>query len=201
MPERKWPFPGDAPVTRARKMALAYRQRAERLEARHSDLRKTVNELLEMKNLPVKVRGALLAVALDDAKHETVEGLDTRFLDWGETWHTPIEATYDLDDWVSAKIGGQLIQIPPATLTTLRMRRRITGRWAKGKGVNPHWEFKVRDLYALQDEIRKRGTILGKTRAELGNQRGKVARAVLAGELKPPGTTDSLPGDDGSDPA
>ena len=121
-----WPFPGDSPVARARKMALAYRALAE-----------------EFQNM----------LAAGVAPTNTVADLDKRFRDWGERWVGEKPATYDLDDWVPTTEAADLIQISTGALSRARVRGRIKGEW---RGQRFGYWYQVRDVYALSETVRGR---------------------------------------------
>lgn len=151
-----WPFRGDSNVVRARKMALAYRQLAAEQQQRATRLRAVLTgaDLKALrsidKNLATRIAD-LLKEKVGDPVHE----MDERFLNWGEQWHTPMERTsYDEEEELRTEEAAKLIQIAAGTLLTLRKRGRIKGTYVKDQ--NPHFEFKVADLYKLQSELRGR---------------------------------------------
>lgn len=154
MTDRKWPFPGDSPVVRARKVALAYRTVA--LEAA-SDLQVLAAALSKV-DLSL-VDEEAVQVLIKRRPNDPVAELDERFLQWGEKWHAEQPAR-DLqpDDEVTSKEAGALLNVAPQTVNRMRIRGRIKGRWVKGQFGSPgHWKFKVSDVYALSSELRGRG--------------------------------------------
>lgn len=156
---RQWPFAGDSPVARARKMALAYRSVAAEQSAAVAQLRDLLTEihpkLLKWADneLAGRIHKALAGI------HDTpVAVLDDRFYSWGEEWHTPLPETYELDDWVPAKVAGKLIGISGGSLSRLRRTGRIEATFIGGKGTGDRGRFlyQVRDVYALSSELRGR---------------------------------------------
>lgn len=142
MTERAWPHLGDAPVVRARKVALSYRAQAleyERIIARYQELTKDV----DADKLP------------EPAEVDTAH-LDRKFTEWGESWHCEVEIQYGPDDEVKAKVGGPLIGIDARSLGAMRARGRIKGRWNKPAGSNGHYLYKVADIWELSTKLRGR---------------------------------------------
>jgi len=155
---RKWPFPGDSPIARARKVALAYRTSAQAQEEKLTALREALKHvdlrLLEYDNLPSTdvIRDALK----DDPGVQSVADLDKRFTGWGETWHCPRPATYDDDDYIDAVAAADILQISSGAVHKLRLRGRLKGIWNDSLGSTGGWVFLVRDLYQLSQERRPR---------------------------------------------
>lgn len=142
MSERAWPYPGDAPIVRARKVALSYRTQAleyERIIARYQELTKDVD-----------------ADKLPEPAQIGVADLDSKFIEWGERWHAEIDITYGPEDEVKAKIAGPLIGISGRSIGAMRARGRIKGRWNKPKGDNGHYLYKVADVWELSTKLRGR---------------------------------------------
>jgi hypothetical protein len=150
---KKWPFQGDAPVARARKVALAYRATA----TAHEEALKTIGEALQHIDWPAaeKVLKAIGAIASADT--QTVEQLDQRFTAWGETWHCPRPVHYDDDDYVDSNTAGELIQLAGATIQRYRVEGRIKGIWNEQIGPHGGWVFRVGDLYQFSANRRPRG--------------------------------------------
>lgn len=153
---RGWPFPGDAPVVRARKVALAYRaiaqDQAQQLKAYKDILSKLDRRLLLYDDRQAAARLHALVEHTNDTQ---VEELDQRFADWGQTWHADIPMSYDLDDTVPARIAAELLCIAPGTLGRLRANGRIKGEF---RGRADGFWYRVRDVYALSSEVRGRAT-------------------------------------------
>lgn len=155
----KWPFPRDGISTRARKMALAYRQLAteqhQRAEAFRNVLASLDQRLLRFMDPDT---AEAVAKLIAETTPDPVAELDQRFTSWGEKWHADIEVTYGPDDWVTSAEGGPLIQRHGATLNQMRLRGLIKGRWVKATaGKQPHWEYRVKDVYALQTQLKGQG--------------------------------------------
>ena len=110
----RWPFPGDSPAARARKIALAYR------------------------------------AALEAIDPKTAGELDERFRSWGERWPAPVRS-YNDDEWVTADEAGDLIGISGGTISSLRVRGRIDGKF-DGK----RYLFLVIYVYKLSGDVRGR---------------------------------------------
>ncbi len=159
MTARRWPFPGDAPIVRARRVGLAYRAKARELE----------DKLAEYRELLARVNPSLVKFADNQLANEIqkmlalgpdendVESMDRRFLDWGETWHTPIEISYAPEDEVRSKVAAQLIQVSENTIGKARIHGRLPGRWIKPvDGYPGHFLYKVADVYALSGQLRGR---------------------------------------------
>lgn len=155
---KAWPFPGESPVVRARKMALAYRNVAQQLQADHDRL--------------VELFGRIDPRILDwiddeetrkllknlDKNPDLVGELDKRFREWGETWHAEVVVQYTDDDEVDAKEASKLIHVSANTINRARMRGRITGTFKKKTGDNMgRWYYVVADVYKLSTELRGRG--------------------------------------------
>ena len=151
-----WPYPGDAPVSRARKIALAYRALAETQAEKARELEQLLAEINgKLLKWDDPKRSGKIKALLADLTRDDVTDLDLRFLHWGETWHTPLERTqYDEDDWVTSREAGKILSLDGNSVLMLRRRGRIKGRWVKG--TNPHFEFRVGDLWKLQTERRTR---------------------------------------------
>ncbi len=146
-------------MARARKVALAYRARAEEHAAQARELR---DLLAEINPTLLKFADTELAGRIQKAIKTTVEDvadLDQRFWDWGESWHCPSKQTYEPDDMLPAREAAPLIQVAANTLNRMRLRGRIKGHWkgGKGTGVNGQYLYRVRDVYQLSSELRGRG--------------------------------------------
>lgn len=149
-----WPFPGDAPVVRARKVALAYRSVAQEQQ----------QTIADMQALLAKIDRRLLGftdAALDQAIHAIVNAtpvdlvgdLDRRFADWGQAWHAEVVQEHELDDMVPAKVAASLVHLSYGALQRARVRGRIKGEY---RGTIEGYWYRVRDVYALSSESRKR---------------------------------------------
>ncbi len=131
MSSGQWPFPGDSPIARARKVGLAYRTLAQ-------DLTKQLHDA-----------GITVETAVAD--------LDERFTDWGEKWHCEQVKSLGPDDLVDRNEAAALIGVAGGTLGRLRIRGRIKGQWVKGVFGKPgHYLYKVSDVYQLSTELRGR---------------------------------------------
>lgn len=156
--KRLWPFPGEAPVTRARKVALAYRQVAQQqhqiLAVLSDALDKADTRLLSYDSPAtlVAIKQALAGIPPADPVAE----LDKRFTDWGETFHCEQPAHYEMDDYVTAKIAAQLIHVGPNAVQALRVKGRIKGHWTPDLGTVGGYLYKVRDVYDLSSKLRGR---------------------------------------------
>jgi len=156
---KQWPFDGDAPVTRARKVALAYRATA----ATYADALAAISEALHLIDLRLcnfDQPGAadIITKALAAAgEAQSVTQLDERFTEWGETWHCPRTTAYTDDDYVDAATAAELIALAPGTVHKFRTRRQLPGIWQPDPGGRGKWMFRVGDLYKLAAERRRRG--------------------------------------------
>lgn len=160
MPSREWPFLGDSPVAKARKVALAYRAVAEQqrdalLKAAYI-LGKVDRRLVAYTDPAVlgEIDGTLTAIANIVGE---VGALDKRFRDWGEQWHAEVPVTYEEDDWISGKEAAPLISITPDSLGRLRIDGRIKGKWDPNIGSRGGWTYRVGDVWKLSTEKRGRG--------------------------------------------
>jgi len=168
MKMRRWPFPGDQPVHRARKVALAYRHTAAEYEGVATHLRTIVEAVEEADRRLLAYNSAKTLAALDTAmkaareyldhtrKAETVHNLDERFTTWGETWHCDQPGHYEDDDLVKAGVAAKLIHIAPKTLSTQRIRGRIKGHWDPQMATAGGYWYRVGDVYELSSKLRSR---------------------------------------------
>jgi hypothetical protein len=156
--KKKWPFPGDAPVTRARKIALAYRNQAQQQQAAMLQIREVLEaldrRLINFDNPASieKLDTALKAVT----SAGTVEELDQRFTDWGETWHAEQPDHYEPDDYVKATDAAKIVHVNPKTIATLRINGRLKGHWDPDMGNAGGYWYQVRDLHDLSSKLRGR---------------------------------------------
>lgn len=171
--KRLWPFPGESPVVRARKMVLAYRHLAQQQRdaalTLANALRKADTRLLAFDS-PATLETIKTALkALGD--HDPVAELDKRFTDWGETFHAEQPKHYDLDDFVKASIAAQLIQVAPKTINTMRINGRVQGYWSDDLGSSGGYLYKVRDLYDAAATMPSRGWHRRRSTDTLNNDR------------------------------
>lgn len=158
---RKWPFPGDSPIARTRKVALAYRHLAQEQHRRALELINVLNEITVEQWTELVGDGAdELFKNLHQEFGNPVEDLDKRFYDWGESWHAEQNISYQPDDYVTAQEAATLIQLSWNTIHHMRVRGRIEGVYVpksagSGKGT---WKYKVADIYKLSAECRGRGS-------------------------------------------
>lgn len=164
---KRWPFPGDSILIRARKVALAYRHLAagqEQQLARIRELYAQCDDRLiawEPNEAARKELDGLMRTATP--ADDTVAALDRRFDDWGETWHADVESHYEPEDWVPADVAGQILSVSRNTVGRHRVRGRIEGKFLKQQGNGGGgWYYKVADLYELQTQLRGRGRHFGK---------------------------------------
>ncbi len=146
-----WPFPGDSPIARARKVGLAYRALAKEQEQIIAGLTDAIEKVK---------KGSLDPALLEAPKppNGTVADLDQRFVEWGETWHCDVQRTFGPDDMVKAGDAAALIQVSVGTLGRARIRGVIKGVWNKTEhGYPGHYTYKVSDVYKLSTELRGRG--------------------------------------------
>lgn len=154
---KNWPFPGDAPVSRARKMALAYRALAQQQqEAREQILR--VLEQLDRRLIAFDNPGAVAIIdkAMGELAGDGVKELDERFTQWGETFHAEQPDHYEPDDYVKAKVAAQLINCAPKTISNLRIHGRLPGVWDPNIGSSGGYWYKVSDVYETSSKMRSR---------------------------------------------
>lgn len=150
--KKPWPYPGDAPVTRARKMTGAYRAVAQATEPAVKLLRE-MRASMGSRNL---YRDAVDEVLDAIDKLESTEELDKRFTDWGETWHCPQVHNYDEDDLVPTKIAADIACLSPGHLGNLRIRGRIDATFDRNIEPRGGFRYRVGDLHKLATEVRKR---------------------------------------------
>ena len=179
--KKRWPFPGEAPVTRARKVALAYRNLArelyEALRALNEGAQRQQRAAAALREALEKADARLLSYdspatleAIKTALKELDGGekikdlppedpildLDNRFNSWGESFHAEQPDHYEMDDWVKASVAARLIHISDKTVNTLRVEGRIKGIWDKDVGSSGGYLYKVEDVYALSLTLRSR---------------------------------------------
>lgn len=157
MKARLWPFPGDQPIVRARKMALAYRQ-AHR--DAHSQLRAIADAWQKMDPRIIgwiddDVRDELTKL-MDIGAEETPEALDQRFYEWGEDWHAQVVRAYADDEMITAKEAAAILCITTGGVGNLRSRGRIQGTIVHTPGRTPIFYYKAADVYQLARERRAR---------------------------------------------
>jgi hypothetical protein len=157
--KRLWPFPGEAPVTRLRRMVGAYQhvareQRA--LAVALADALRQADTRLLAYDSPATLQAIKAALkALDDS--DPVAELDKRFTDWGETFHVEQVQHYELDDWVKCSEAAKLIHCTPKTLNELRIKGRIPAQWSRDIGSAGGYLYLVADVYKLSTTMRGRG--------------------------------------------
>ena len=158
MTRLQWPYPGDSPVARARKVAGAYRSLAQEQAAALAQCA-TVLDAVDRRLVAFKDPAVLSQI---DACVKALsaltppEALDTRFREWGEGWHADIPVHYEQDDWVTAKEAAPIVGLNKGTLGQLRIRGRIKGKWDKNLGSRGGWRYRVGDLWKLSTEKRGR---------------------------------------------
>lgn len=145
---KQWPQPGDSPVVKARKVALAYRASAAAFQDQ-------LTALLAIVAANPHV-AAVVSPQLITVDAQTVQQLDERFARWGETWHYPRPTHFHDDDWVSAKVAAEITQLAPGTIHRLRVERRIIGSWSPDLGRTGGYLYRVGDLYQLSAKVRAR---------------------------------------------
>lgn len=154
---KKWPFPGDYPIVRARKMALAYRNLAEQQQAAHQRIREALENLdrrLIAYDNPASL--AIIDQALKEFAATSVKDLDDRFTSWGEEWHADQPVTYEPDDMVKAKTAAQIMQVAPKTVSNLRITGRLKGVWDPDMGNSGGYWYKVSDVWEMSTRLRGR---------------------------------------------
>lgn len=154
---KKWPFPGDHPVSRARKMALAYRALAQEQQQAREDIRAALEKLdrrLIAYDNPASL--TLIDQALKALDGDGVKDLDDRFTSWGETWHAEQPQTYGPDDFVKGDVAASLIHISKKSISTLRINGRLKGTWDPDMGTAGGYWYKVADVYELSTTLRGR---------------------------------------------
>jgi len=170
-----WPFPGDSSVVRARKIALAYRQAAAEQMARANRMRAvlTAAKLRSLRAIDPDLAKQITEL-IKEKPADVVHEMDERFLKWGEKWHTPLRRTsYDPDEMLGAEEAAQLLSVQAATLLTMRRRGRIRGVYVRSQ--NPHFEFKVADLYKLQSEMRGRNGGKSETTDNMADEKSSAS--------------------------
>lgn len=176
-----WPFPGDSPVARARKMCGAYRQVAQQQHQAACELR---DAYLNQHKAAAALREALdkadtrllsydspatlelIKKALKELDAEQIPAafdptdpvaeLDERFSSWGESFHAEQVDHYEMDDWVKASVAASLIHVSHKTINTLRIQGRIKGQWHQTLGPSGGYLYLVADVYKLSETLRSR---------------------------------------------
>lgn len=152
---KRWPFPGDSPIARARKVGLAYRaalQQRQQANEQITALLKGIDRRLV--NFDNPEAGTLIDKALAALAGDDVSDLDKRFSDWGETWHCEQPENWGPDDWVKGVDAAKILHVSSKTVQTMRMRGRIKGIWEPGPGNTGAFWYKVSDVYQLVDHLR-----------------------------------------------
>lgn len=166
---RKWPFVGDKPVSRARKMALAYRNVAEELAAQVKALRDAADVIAKavdksdrrllaydspqtLSELDQALKAVKAALELPPAG-DPVKALDERFTSWGETWHCEQPVAYGMDEYVRTSEAARLIHISDKTLSHNRIHGKIKGVFERQSGATGGYWYLVRDVYALGETL------------------------------------------------
>lgn len=156
---KQWPFDGDAPVTRARKVSGAYRATAVAYEESLTAIGDAL-QLIDLRLINFDQPGAadIITKAIAAAgETQSVAQLDQRFTDWGEAWHCPRPTTYSEDDLVDAIVAAEILQIASGTVHKFRTNRRIKAVWNPQIGPRGGWMFRVGDLYEFSRTRRRRG--------------------------------------------
>lgn len=169
---KKWPFPEDSNVARARKMALAYRNVAQEQAALIDQYRTATQIIVDAVNQADRrllaydspKTLAALAEALKNAQAaldntgagNPVNDLDRRFTSWGEAWHCEQPTEYEDDDYVPTAVGAKLIGISAKTLTDMRNTGRIDAQFNEQTGIHGGYWYQVADLYTLARTMRGR---------------------------------------------
>ncbi|MET1007376.1 MAG: hypothetical protein ABWX96_17635 [Propionibacteriaceae bacterium] len=168
--KRKWPFPGDSPIVRARKTALAYRQLAianEKQRHHMVELIRRVDPRIvawieddDFKRMYKAIHDDRLSFDDELGVSDTVADLDQRIYEWGEDWHAEIEMDYGPEDMVDVHIAAKIVGVARATIGRARLRGRLEGTLSKipGDPGGGTWLYKVADLHALSTERRTRGS-------------------------------------------
>lgn len=155
--KRKWPFPGDQPLIRARKVALAYRtllQQREEAEQQIRDVLEKLDRRLISYSDPASV--GLLDKALATLNDCRTEALDQRFTEWGETWHCDQPEHYEETDYVKAATAAKILAVSHKTISTLRINGRLTGHWDPDMGTAGGYWYLVKDIHDLSRKMRGR---------------------------------------------
>jgi hypothetical protein len=160
---RRWPFDGDSPVVRARKMALAYRALAEEQQSRLDaalDLLSRVDERVLRLNPDTGVAAGITKLLSREAINEPVPAMDARFYEWGEEWHAELSRHYDSDEWITGEDAGHILTVAPQTVSRMRTRGRLVGKLVKvpGQQGGGRWYYLAADIYALSAEKRARSS-------------------------------------------
>jgi hypothetical protein len=150
--KKKWPFPGEVPTVRSRKVALAYRegmrQQHEYVRALAALLEQADTRLMSY-NDPATV-AAITELIKTIGDEDPVEALDQRFSDWGERWHCEQLDHYEPDDYVKAKVAANLIHVAAKTISGMRIDGKIKGVWDPEIGTNGGYWYRVGDLYDMR---------------------------------------------------
>lgn len=173
--KRLWPFPGDVPVIRARKVALAYRAEATRQRELVTRMRDMFDKI-DLRLIEYSEPGATTAInniLKDIPNSDPVAALDQRFTDWGETFHSSQPIQYGMDDWVKGSEAAKLIHTNSKTMSNKRIEGAIKGLWDPQLGTNGGYLYKVRDVYALRETMYKGRRWLNKRTPDTLNDSGR----------------------------
>lgn len=158
-PASRWPFP-DSPLKKSRRMAGAYRESAERFQQIATELKDAIEKINErLIGFDSAVRLSIIQKALKNLPDvQTVEQLDQRFADWGETWHLPEREHYDDEEWVDSHVAGRILQYAPGYILRLRVDNRLPGRWDPTIGHKGAYLFQVKALREFEAKHTRRVT-------------------------------------------
>jgi hypothetical protein len=159
--KKQWPFPGDLPVVRARKVALAYRQQALDYEAALNELY-TLIAMLGPSIIGRTEGGNLHELPeKNDVLSPGVAGLDERFIAWGEKWHTSQPVPYDDDELVDLETASQILVVSAHAILRRIQNGTLVSQFMRRDGDHRkrHY-FKAGDIYALQNDFPNRSNSL-----------------------------------------
>lgn len=163
MKMRRWPFPGDSAIARARKVALAYRQMSKDQLHELALFTKIIGDIDERIAGWIKdpeFQRVYKNIKAGDTSGETVDEMDKRFFEWGEEWHADVvrPEVYDDDEMINSHEAGGILGINFNHMSRLRIAGRINGEHQRpvGGGVG-RWYYRAGDVYALSTKLRERG--------------------------------------------
>lgn len=120
--------------------------------------------------------------ALAELKPEIAQELDERLgRKWGERWITGTPVAYEPDDWVTSKEAGEILGMSPGRVGQLRIQGRIKAVLEGGK----RFKYRVSDVYALSETVRRRGWNLNQ-----GSQKANTSDRVGADGPRAPTAPD-----------
>lgn len=170
-----WPDRTATMTVRARQMLVEYREQlkaqTERANALQAALAEVGLQALRSTNPGLAER----IVGLLDTGPDPVTELDTKFADYGETWHLekPIEFSYDDSDWIPSRLIKTVAGISDTSLVTARMEGRIPGQYL---GTQIGFVYQLGEVRKLKASMPGRGRGGGGSRPRKSGEVGAVRK-------------------------